>query len=60
MINKPVYKQLTCNPVISSLTVGSHGDEGGGSEEQDKDHVTAEEKPSQRGQVVEPSGCVGV
>lgn len=45
---------------FSSLTVGSHGDEGSGGEEQDEDHVTAKEKPSQRGQVVEPGGCVSV
>lgn len=54
----------TCNrnqsPLHSSLTVGSHGDEGGGGEEQDEDHVTAEEKPAQRGQVVEPGGRVSV
>lgn len=46
--------------VIPSLTVGSHGYEGSGSEEQDEDHVAAEEEPSQCGQVVEPGGCVSV
>lgn len=51
-----LYKQ----PFISSLTVGSHGDEGSGGEEQDEDHVTAEEEPTQRAQVVEPGGCVSI
>lgn len=44
----------------SLLTVGSYSDEGSSREEQDKDHVAAEKKPSQRGQVVEPGGRVGV
>lgn len=48
------------SPLAASLTVGSHGDEGGCGEEQDEDHVTAEEKPAQRGQVVEPGGRVSV
>lgn len=43
-----------------SLTVGSHGDEDCGGEEEDEDDVTAEEEPSQRGEVVEPYGRVGV
>lgn len=49
-----------CIHAIPSLTVGSHGDEGGGGEEQNEDHVTAEEEPTQCGQVVEPGGCVSV
>lgn len=48
----------TCSQ--SLLTVGSYSDEGSSGEEQDKDHVAAEKKPSQRGQVVEPGGRVGV
>lgn len=47
-------------PVSKSLTVGSHSDEGSSSEKQDKDHVTAKKKPSQGGQIVEPSGCVSI
>lgn len=42
------------------LTVGPDGDEGGGGEEEDVDHVAAEEEPAQRGQVVEPGGRVRV
>ena len=42
------------------LTVRSHRDESGGGEEEDEDHVDAEEKPAQRGQVQVPVGCVGV
>lgn len=47
-------------PVIPSLTVGSHSDEGSRTEEQDEDNVAAEKEPSQRCQVVEPGGCVSV
>lgn len=42
------------------LTVGPDGDEGGGGEEEDVDHVAAEEEPAERGQVVEPGGRVRV
>lgn len=45
---------------IARLTVGPDGDEGGGGEEEDVDHVAAEEEPAQRGQVVEPGGRVRV
>lgn len=48
------------HPPRKPLTVGSHSDEGGGREEQDEDHVAAEEEPAQRGEVVEPGGCVRV
>lgn len=52
---------IICLPTaIPSLTVGSHGDEGGGAEEQDENHVATEEEPSQCGQVVEPGGRVSV
>lgn len=44
----------------ASLTVGSYGDEGGGGEEEHEDHVTPEEEPAQRAQVVEPGGRVRV
>lgn len=44
----------------SLLTIGSYSDEGSSGEEQDKNHVTAEKKPAQRRQVVEPGGGVGV
>lgn len=44
----------------SALTVGSYGDEGSSGEEKDENNVTAEEKPTQRRQVVEPGGRVSV
>ena len=57
---KNAVKYATSPKTIPSLTVGSHGDEGSGSEEQDEDHVAAEEEPSQSRQVVEPGGRVSV
>lgn len=46
--------------VVGELTVGSHGDESSSGEEQDEEHVAAEKEPPERGQVVEPGGCVSV
>lgn len=44
----------------SSLTVGSHSDEGSGGEEEYENHVTAEQEPTQRRQVVKPGSRVSV
>lgn len=51
---------LWFSQIKPKLTVGSHGDEGGRTEEQDEEDVAAEQEPPQRGQVVEPRGRVRV
>lgn len=55
-----LHSKILKDLVFLLLTVGSYSDEGSDGEEQHKDHITAEQEPSQRGQVVEPGSCVGV
>lgn len=60
MILKASHTTSNSFQVLEELTVGSHSDEGSSSEEQNEEHVAAEKEPPQRGQVVEPGGCVSV
>lgn len=47
-------------PCVVTLTVASCCDEDSSSKEHGEEHVTAEEKPPQNRQVVEPGGRVSV